>query len=83
MGKYSENAQQQEERVKQKEMEEEIKAKTLKVGDRCEVSVPKQPTKRGNVMYVGKYHQQYLCDFCFAGDQKYFSKLWGKEIPNI
>ena len=27
----------------------------MKIGDRCEVQVPKQPAKLGSVMYIGKF----------------------------
>ncbi|GFO41973.1 tubulin-folding cofactor b [Plakobranchus ocellatus] len=37
-----------------KEDKEEAKAKTFSVGDRCEVTVPGQPSRRGEVKYVGK-----------------------------
>eukprot|EP00112_Aurelia_sp_Birch-Aquarium-sp1_P014184 Seg3045.5 transcript_id=Seg3045.5/GoldUCD/mRNA.D3Y31 product="Tubulin-folding cofactor B" protein_id=Seg3045.5/GoldUCD/D3Y31 len=53
MGQFSDDAKNAEERAKQKEIQEEEKAKAMKIGDRCEVSVPKQPTKRGAIMYIG------------------------------
>lgn len=37
----------------QKEAAEKTKLDSMKVGNRCEVSVPAQPTKRGTVMYLG------------------------------
>ncbi len=55
MGKYSEDAKAAEERAQQKELEEEQIAKSMKIGDRCEVAVPKQAKKRGCVMYTGKH----------------------------
>ncbi|CAH1791766.1 unnamed protein product [Owenia fusiformis] len=43
----------QEEEKEQKEKEEKERADSMKIGDRCEVTVPKQPTRRGEVLYVG------------------------------
>lgn len=54
MGKFSEDALKNEELAKQKELEEYEKAKQLKVGDRCETIVPKQPRRRGSVQYIGE-----------------------------
>ncbi|ESO05966.1 hypothetical protein HELRODRAFT_64950 [Helobdella robusta] len=42
-----------EEEKKEKEKLERDQAEKIKVGERCEVSVIGQPTKRGTVMYVG------------------------------
>jgi len=58
VGKFSDEAQNQaqnqEEVAKRKEAEELEKAKKLKVGDRCETTVPKQPRRRGSVAYIGE-----------------------------
>lgn len=43
----------QEEEKQKKEQEEKDKAESIKVGERCEVSVPGQPKRRGAVMYSG------------------------------
>lgn len=48
-----EEQQQQEEEKKMKEQQEKEKAESMKVGDRCEVHVPGQPTRRGCVQYIG------------------------------
>lgn len=53
LGKFSDEAQDAEERAKQKELDEEEMSKSMKIGDRCEVTVPKQPTKIGTVMFKG------------------------------
>lgn len=53
MGKYSEGAKLAEEKAIEKELQEEQIAKAMKIGDRCEVCVPKQPKRRGAVMYKG------------------------------
>jgi len=42
-----------EEELLQKEQEEQQRAAAMKPGDRCEVQVAGQPTRRGEVMYVG------------------------------
>lgn len=54
LGKFSEEAQNVEERAKQKELAEEERSKSMKIGDRCEVKVLRQPTKRGSVMFIGQ-----------------------------
>ena len=54
IGKYSEDAKQAEEKLKQKEANEENLAKTYTVGARCQTSVPKQPKRRGVIMFIGK-----------------------------
>ena len=33
-----------------------MKAKSINVGDRCEVKVQGHPARRGEVMFVGKVH---------------------------
>lgn len=53
LGKFSEDAKNAEELALEKEKGEEERAKTFKVGDRCETSVPKQAKRRGVVMYIG------------------------------
>jgi len=58
MGKFSDQAKQDEEKAKEKELKEEELAKTFKVGDRCETTVPKQPKRRGAIMYIGEVEFQ-------------------------
>ncbi|XP_062579388.1 tubulin-folding cofactor B-like [Saccostrea cucullata] len=41
------------EEKERKEQENKEKAESMKTGDRCEVRVPNQPTRRGTVKYVG------------------------------
>eukprot|EP00794_Sanderia_malayensis_P020457 gene20457-22473_t len=53
MGKFSDEAQNADERARQKELHEEELAKSMKIGNRCEICVPKQPKRRGTVMYIG------------------------------
>jgi tubulin-specific chaperone B len=59
LGKYdpAREAQLQQEREAQALIEAELASK-MKVGDRCEVAVPGQPIKRGQVMFIGV--------FCFS-----------------
>lgn len=54
LGKYDpeREAQLQLEREAQAVVEAELASK-MKVGDRCEVAVPGQPIKRGQVMFIG------------------------------
>ena len=54
MGKYSEDAKRAEEKMKEKEVNEENLAKTYVIGARCQTSVPKQPKRRGVIMFIGK-----------------------------
>lgn len=35
---------------------QQVKADSMKTGDRCEVQTIGEPTRRGTVMYVGKTH---------------------------
>jgi len=58
MGKFSDQAKQDGEKAKEKELKEEELAKTFKVGDRCETTVPKQPKRRGAIMYIGEVEFQ-------------------------
>ena len=59
LGKYNEEEQKKIQEEKEKaEREEEEKAKNIKVGERCEVKMQAHPTRRGNVMFVGKVHFQ-------------------------
>ncbi|PVD26663.1 hypothetical protein C0Q70_14341 [Pomacea canaliculata] len=57
LGRFNEEEQKKKEEEKQKKEEEEReKAKSMKIGDRCEVHVPGQPNRRGTVRYVGSTH---------------------------
>lgn len=54
LGKY--NEEEMKKRAKEKKQEEEAEehlARSYKVGDRCEVSVQNQPTRRATILYVG------------------------------
>lgn len=44
------------EAIDKKLKEESDKANSMKIGDRCEVRVPNQPAKRGQVKYIGTTH---------------------------
>ncbi|XP_043487671.1 tubulin-folding cofactor B [Polistes fuscatus] len=55
LGKYNEEDMKRREEEKLREEEaEKAAAELCKAGDRCEVSVPNQPKRRGTIMYVGK-----------------------------
>lgn len=55
LGKYSpEEMKQREEKKRKEEEANEIAAKAVKVGDRCEVRVPGQSVRRATVMFIGK-----------------------------
>ena len=54
IGKYSEDAKRSEEKLKEKEANEENLAKTYVIGGRCQTSVLKQPKRRGVIMFIGK-----------------------------
>lgn len=51
LGKFSEEYHKKLEEEKQQTAE---KAAAMKVGDRCQVSVPLNPVRRGTVAYIGK-----------------------------
>ena len=57
VGKYSDGvineAAKKEDIAKKQEENEEQMANTMKLGDRCEVRVPGQPTKKGSISYIG------------------------------
>lgn len=48
-----EEQKQKEEEKQRKEEEQKAKAESMKIGDRCEVRTPGQPTKRGTVKFIG------------------------------
>ncbi|XP_027223599.1 tubulin-folding cofactor B isoform X1 [Penaeus vannamei] len=57
LGKYNEEEQARIQAEKEAaEKAEEDKASTFNVGDRCEVKVQGEPTRRGEVMYIGEVH---------------------------
>ena len=37
---------------------EQLAAESIPVGSRCEITIPNVPTRRGLVMFVGKYSSQ-------------------------
>ena len=53
VGNYSSEALEAKEKQKEKEEDETARALTMKVGSRCETTVPKQPKRRGVIMYIG------------------------------
>lgn len=55
MGKFSEEAKQAAEKEKEKEEQQTARALTFKVGERCQTTVPKNPVRRGVVMFIGKW----------------------------
>ena len=55
LGRFNEEEMKRKEaELKAREEKEEEKSQTFNVGDRCEVSVPGQPSRRGEVKYVGQ-----------------------------
>lgn len=58
VGNFSAEALEAKEKQKLKEEEETTRASTFKVGERCETTVPKQPKRRGVVMYIGEVEFQ-------------------------
>ncbi|KAK7874409.1 hypothetical protein R5R35_001505 [Gryllus longicercus] len=55
LGKYNEEEVRKREEEKKKEAEaEEAIAKSVKIGDRCEVRVPSQPVRRATIMFAGQ-----------------------------
>ncbi|KAA0187649.1 hypothetical protein HAZT_HAZT000523 [Hyalella azteca] len=55
LGKYNpEEMAAKNEAAEREALQEQQKAESIKVGDRCEVSIPCEATRRGEVMYVGK-----------------------------
>lgn len=67
LGKFSEDAKNAEELALEKEKGEEERAKTFKVGDRCETSVPKQAKRHGVVMYIGTFNSYNFNDVVETG----------------
>jgi tubulin-folding cofactor B len=58
VGRYNpEEMKQKEEKRRKEEEANEIAAKAVKVGDRCEVRVPGQSVRRATVMFIGKAHK--------------------------
>lgn len=53
---------------KQEEEAEETAAKNIAIGNRCEVSVPGQPTRRAKVMFVGKSMNIFITCVCSSLD---------------
>lgn len=59
LGKYNEAEMAAREEARRKEIENEIElAKKCNINDRCEVSVPGQPTRRGTIKYIGEVHEK-------------------------
>ncbi|XP_076441926.1 tubulin-folding cofactor B-like [Babylonia areolata] len=57
IGRFNEEEQKKREAERlKKEEEDKQKAETFKVGDRCEVRVPGNPSRRGTVKYIGETH---------------------------
>jgi len=57
LGQYNKEGQQQKQsQAEQLKAETAEAAANIKVGQRCEVRLPNQPSKRGMVMFVGKTH---------------------------
>jgi len=54
VGNFSEEAIEAKKREFEEEEKETQRAKTFKIGDRCETSVPKQQKRRGCVMFIGE-----------------------------
>ena len=61
MGRFNPELQKLKAEEKEKKAEEEAKAtEGMKVGDRCEVKVPGNPTRRGTVQYTGKMFDRFI-----------------------
>lgn len=59
LGKYNEKEMAAKLEARKKEIENEIEeAKKYNVGDRCEVSVPGQPVRRGTIKYIGEIEEK-------------------------
>lgn len=56
LGRFSQEHSIKERDLIDKEKMESEKAKSIKIGDRCEVEVKGQPHRRGAVMFVGEVH---------------------------
>ncbi|WAR19096.1 TBCB-like protein, partial [Mya arenaria] len=69
MGRFREitpeEKQRQEEEQRVKEEQDKAAVEAMKIGDRCEVSVPGQPARRGCVKYAGK--QYFQCPDKYGG----------------
>ena len=59
MGRFAEGNPQAE--TEEGEKQEKIKADAIPVGSRCEVTLPGTTPKRGTIMFVGMYFQNYYC----------------------
>ena len=57
LGRFDPEEEKLKEEAKQKQQEaEKAQIEKMKVGDRCQVKAPGQPTRLGQVMHLGKFH---------------------------